>query len=207
MKAYSPPESKDTGSEIEDSFVLASFLRGEKSFDNLIRNGIFHRKLFDVGNAWNSFEIYQLYSPEVKVTGESILGLFQAQTKEKQAQFLGKGICDSVFSSSPCSPNNTFRVVKLGSVKSVSSLKLRAVPIAILQRLGLVDQVLPLSNFYFKVRLCSNITDQIFTDTVTAYNKSIEALFTEEWWLGAGSESVRTERTARSRCAGKGDPA
>ena len=131
-------------------------------------NGISHRKLQDFGNAWNSFEIYQLYSPNVNVTGESVLSLLKTQPKEVQDQFLGKGICDASLSLSPCSPSNNLRIVKLGSVKSVSALKLRAVPIAILQRLGLIDQVFPLSNFYFKVRLCPGVTDAHFVGTMTA---------------------------------------
>ena len=55
--------------------------------------------------------------------------------------------------ATPCRTSNSIRVVKLGAVKSVSAGKHRDVPVAILQRLRLVDQVIPLVNFYFKVRL------------------------------------------------------
>ena len=58
-------------------------------------------------------------------------------------------------------------------MKSVASPKLRAVPVAILQRLGLIDQALPLSNFYYKIRLCEGVTDLTFTSTITDYNKAI----------------------------------
>jgi hypothetical protein len=50
--------------------------------------------------------------------------------------------------------------------------------VAILQRLGLVDQVLPLSNFYIKVRLVTDVTDEIFVQKIISYNRTInEQLF------------------------------
>ena len=105
LPTYLAPDSKDTGSEVgEENFVLASFLRGERSFDGLVRNGVYHRKLVDVGNVWNNFEIFQLYSPRRNVTAESLLAFFGTQSKEFQSLLLGKGLCDSLFASTPCSP-------------------------------------------------------------------------------------------------------
>ena len=71
------------------------------------------------------------------------------------------------------SPQNDLRIIKLGSIKTVSHLKLRTVPISILQRLGLVDQVCPVSNFFFKVKLAANITDTILQSTLESFNKSV----------------------------------
>ena len=65
------------------------------------------------------------------------------------------------------------RIVKIGSVKEISALKHRATPIAILQRMGLIDQALPLSNFYLKVRLLPGVTDEVFCNKVRACNRAI----------------------------------
>ena len=45
-----PQEISDTGSEIDDSFVLASFLRGNRVLENLSKHRIFHKLLPDVAN-------------------------------------------------------------------------------------------------------------------------------------------------------------
>jgi len=67
LKFYSSPEAKETGSEIEDHFILASFLRGVKGVEVVAHSGLFHHKLLDAANAWNVFDVYQLYSPHFSV--------------------------------------------------------------------------------------------------------------------------------------------
>jgi hypothetical protein len=157
---YSLPEVKDAGSEIEeDNYVLASFLKGEKVFEEISRRGIFHRKLYDVGNAWSNFDIFQLYSPYKKVTKESVDILLSSQASKLFPSLLGKGICDSPLVTQKCTIDNRLRVIKIGSTKSISPLKLRAVPVAILQRLGISEQVFPICNFYLKIRLSPRMTN------------------------------------------------
>ena len=91
---------------------------------------------------------------------------------------MGKGISDSSLSASPCAPSNAFRVIKLGSIKSVADLRLRSIPVGILQRLKLVDQVLPISNFFLKVALAPGVTDSELQEKLTFFNKqSSDSLF------------------------------
>jgi len=42
-------------------------------------------------------------------------------------------------------------VIKLGKVSVIGALNYRAAPITILQRLGLVEEIAPLSHFYYKI--------------------------------------------------------
>ena len=110
----------------------------------------------------------------ISLSGDTVDRFFDPRFNNDKASFLGKGLCDSSMAFTPCSPLNRFRVVKLGSIKSISSLRLRAAPIAMLQRLGLIDQALPISNFYFKVRLCDDIPDSLFQTKIVNLNKSIK---------------------------------
>jgi hypothetical protein len=128
---YALPEVKETGSEVDDtSFVLASFLRGEKVYENLAKHSIFHRRLPDVGNVWNNFEIFQLYSPYSKISADSIIQAIGSQPDIVKYHSLGKGLCDAVVAVTPPHPANSLRIVKIGSVKEISALKYRATPIA-----------------------------------------------------------------------------
>ena len=131
---------------------LPPFLGGRRS-TSLAKHSIFHRRLTDVGNVWNNFEVFQLYSPYSKVSADAILQAISSQPDLVRYRSLGKGLCDSAVAIAPPHPGNSIRIVKIGSVKEISALKHRATPIAILQRMQLVDQVIPLSNFYLKVRL------------------------------------------------------
>jgi hypothetical protein len=172
LKYYESPDIKDTGSEIDDSFVLASFLKGSKAIDAISQCGLFHRKVADLPNAWSNFDVFQLYSRHEPISKAALDKFLSLSCHDPT--FLGKGICDSALAYSPCSPNNRYRIIKLGSIKSISSPRLRSLPIAILQRLGLVDQVLPLANFYFKVRLCEDVLDSTLHSQLFAFNKNIK---------------------------------
>lgn len=59
------------------------------------------------------------------------------------------------------------------TVETVSELKYRAAPITILQTLRLVEEVIPLSNFYFKVSLAQGITDDQFLLRIRQLNDSL----------------------------------
>ena len=86
---------------------------------------------------------------------------------------LGKGVCDQATVVSSCHPANRIRIVKLGKIDAVKNLEHRAAPLATLQMLGLVDQIFPVSNFYFKVSLAAGISDEIFVSTIRKFNKKI----------------------------------
>jgi len=56
----------------------------------------------------------------------------------------------------------------------MGALKHRAAPIAVLQRLQLVIEIIPLSNYYFKVRLAKEITPGCLRAALVAFNDSVE---------------------------------
>ena len=109
----------------------------------------------DPERVWSNFATYQLYSPDEVITKERVQALFSPppSLEEKNNQkfsdvFTGKYFCDSLLAVEKCDPSNRLRVVKLGDTSSFKNLEQRTNPISVL-RLFLVDQVLPLSNFYF----------------------------------------------------------
>jgi hypothetical protein len=199
---YSLPEAKETGSEVDDStFVLASFLRGEKVYESLAKHSIFHRRLTDVGNVWNNFEVFQLYSPYSRVSADSILKAISSQPDLVRYRSLGKGLCDSAVAIAPPHPGNSIRIVKIGSVREISALKHRATPIAILQRMQLV--VVPLSNFYLKVRLCQDVTDDVFCRKVRECNKAVGDRLFHSFFTG--SETLSLDPSQRLRRQARGE--
>ena len=145
---------------MDENFFIASFLKGSKDVE--INDDYCQNKLSDVANAWNVFDIYQVYSRFFPITSELVDRFFDPEINPVKDSCLGKGLCESSLAFTPCSPANRFRIIKLGSIKHISSLSLRAAPIAMLQRFGLIDQALPLANFYFKVRLRNDVDDSLF---------------------------------------------
>ena len=87
--------------------------------------------------------------------------------------FFGKAFCEAATALQPCAPSNRVRIVKLGATGSVKALEHRAAPLAILQKLLLVEQALPLSNFYFKIQLHAGVTDSIFLTQIRKFNDTL----------------------------------
>ena len=169
LRHYVLPEAKETGSElVGEDFVLASFLKGDESLHKVAQAGVSYFKLTDPSGSWSNFDVCQLFPP-----AGSSWSHVPAKSKSFRAELLGSGFCDPAVVFTPCRPDNSLRVVKLGSIKSISALKMRAAPLAILKRLGVIDQVVPYSNFYYKVRLSQGVTDEVFQSKVTSYNRSL----------------------------------
>ena len=139
LKHYTPPEIKETGSEIGEDFFLASFLKGGKDAE-IDGSDFSYVKLPDVANAWSVFDIFQVSSRYFSITSEIVERFFDPQCNKDQSSCLGKGLCESSMVYTPCSPLNRYRIIKLGSLKPISHLRLRAAPIVMLQRFGLIDQ-------------------------------------------------------------------
>ena len=97
----------------------------------------------------------------------------EGRSEDFRDVLIGKCFAEPALAHEPAEPYNRFRDIKLGSIKSVSALKLRAAPFSIMVRLGVIEQVLPLSNFYFKVKLAEGVTDAVFGERLIAYNRSI----------------------------------
>jgi hypothetical protein len=149
FKHYSVPEIKETGSEIGDQeFALAFFPKSSKNADTISQTGLFHRKVLDLARAWNVFDVYQLYSPHSSITQDMVNKIFEIKSDKASLDILCSCFCHSSLVDTPCLPTNRFRVIKLGSIKNIASPHSRAVALAILQRLGLVDQVFLLRTFF-----------------------------------------------------------
>src|SRR6185437_15923461 len=63
------------------------------------------------------------------------------KTRRRTPPLWKRGVCDQTSVVYPCVPDNRLRIVKLGRVDAIKKLEHRASPPAILQKLGLVDQV------------------------------------------------------------------
>ena len=59
---YEPFDVKETGSEVRDSFVVVTFLKGSKEIEDIAKAGLICRKVPDVANSWSAFDIYHIYS-------------------------------------------------------------------------------------------------------------------------------------------------
>ena len=117
---YSPPIVAETGSEIDDSFLVGAFLKGEKNLTKFPpSSGICHQLVPDVTNAWGNFEVHKIFSRNTPLTVAKITSLF---SNLRTPQTSGKGISDSLLAASPALPSNKIRIIKIGSIKAVSSL-------------------------------------------------------------------------------------
>ena len=72
---------------------------------------------------------------------------------------LGKGFAPQPAIESPCSPDNGLRIIRLGQVGLIGTLQYRAAPITVLQRLGIAQAIISLSNCYFKFKLSPDVSD------------------------------------------------
>ena len=66
------------------------------------------------------------------------------------------------------------RIIKLGSIKLVSSMRFRAIPITVLLRFGLIKHAFPLSNFYIMVVLPDGVDDDMVISNLTYFNKLLK---------------------------------
>ena len=181
---YKPVAPSPTRSEVPDDFFLASFSRGEKKVLEALSRAKVHKCLIaDHDRIWSNFATFQLYSPEENLSKDFVQNLIYNSapplSDEKfSAPCVGKFFCEAATATQECDPQNQVRIIKLGDTKSYKNLDQRAAPLSILQRLFLVDQVLPLSNFYFKIQMRAGVTDDFLLEQVKKFNeKSGEKLF------------------------------
>ena len=73
---------------------------------------------------------------------------------------------------SPCSPGSRQRIIKLGSTDSFQTLETRSLPISTLQQLRLVDQVVSLTNFHYKVQMREGVTDSFLVEALRSFNNN-----------------------------------
>lgn len=110
--------------------------------------------------------------------------------------FKGQILCDSEFASSSCSSSNGIRVVRLASLKAVGPISMRRFPIFILLRLGLIDQAMPISYYYFKVRLSNDVSDGKFQSLVTRFNTISQLNMYHSFYTGDATLLFRKDSVA-----------
>jgi hypothetical protein len=101
LKHYASPEFKSTGSEVNERFVLASFVKGSKDFEFFAQSGFFYRKLVDSANCWSAFDLYEIYpsDDDSSIVSTSPILLVLANCS------------DSAFVSCPCSPSTDIELL------------------------------------------------------------------------------------------------
>ena len=67
LSYYCSPEIKDSDSIVDDDYFIASFLKGSKD-DSEIDDEFCQIKIPDVANAWNTFDVFQVYPRNFSVT-------------------------------------------------------------------------------------------------------------------------------------------
>ena len=202
LKHYSPPEVKGTGSEVNDRSLLASFPKGSDGLNKVRESGLFFSKVPDLSGAWSAFDVFQLFSP-YSSSDVSFDSFLSACSKAKRS-FHGKVLCDDLFVSTPCSSSNRLRVLKLGSIKSIHALRWRSFPVFLLQKLGLIDQALPLSNFYFKVRLLEGVSDSLLFSKLQAVNKAVKDVLFHSFFDGDVTTSLVVARARVGQASTEG---
>lgn len=62
----------------------------------------------------------------------------------------------------------------MASLEGFGKIEHRGGPISVLQKLGLVDQVLPLSNWHFKIQKCTGVTDELLAALLKNYDGGLK---------------------------------
>ena len=93
---YSPFEVKETGSEIhQEDFVIATFLKGSKEIDAIAKAGFYCRKIPDLANSWNAFDVYQIYAIHDCVSCDTIRSFLLSKSQSVTSSTIGIGMIDS----------------------------------------------------------------------------------------------------------------
>ena len=158
-------------------YFLASFLKGDKKKERMIfalgKAGIAARLVPDTARSWSYYEVFQLYAPEGVISHALLSDLLSHEGPGLSPSLCGKGFMEGSFVLDPCTPENGLRIVRMDSLEGFTKMESRSGPIAIMQKLGLIDQALPLTNFHFKVRLCPNITDELFFELLANFDSTV----------------------------------
>ena len=185
----SPPPSVPV-----DGCLLASFSKGERKVLDALAQANVNRKLVpDVDRVWANFSTFQLYSPEEALTFEHVRPLLGSAT------FSGKGFFEMGKFISPCSPGSRPRIVKLGSTDSFQTLETRSLPISTLQQLRLVDQVVSLTNFHYKVQMREGVTDSFLVEALRSFNNNKGERQFHSVYDGVSTRLMHPPPTPRSR--------
>jgi hypothetical protein len=177
---YEGVEIKETDSDIVENYIycVSPKTSSSPSLSSLYKVGIFERVIPDPERAWGNFTISTLSSPDKGRFGKFVdIVNNTTEFDPLTARFFNQqhSFCSPETLSSPCSPSNQFRVIKLGKMDHFSNLKHRFAPISILRKLKISENVIPLSNFYLKIRLNPEVDDQTVISKLTQFNVKCRA--------------------------------
>lgn len=177
LPTYKSPCVRETDSDVGENFRLFTSPKSAgDDYSTFAKVGLFSRPVPDPDRIWSNYSLSQFYSPCKDLnTFTPHLSLLEIG---------GRANCDSTFVATPCLPENRCRIVKLGKVRIISALQHRAAPIITLQKLKLIDQILPLSNFYFKVRMRDGVTDDQLVDALKQINNNLKVDLFHSLFLG-----------------------
>lgn len=163
--------TRDTESDAaQEKYIIIAAAKNEKlSLESLTNAGILHNMIPDNERIWSHFNAYMVYSPDHDVSERIALAAIDTSGSCK-----GKGICDSVLISTPCLQSNPYCMIKLGRTRTMADPKLRIAPIAALQELGVIEQAIPVSNFFIKIKLAPKVTVESLSRTLSALNRALD---------------------------------
>ena len=169
-KKYQPPPlPTSSASQVCEDYFVASFVKGDKKTLGVFRKaGINYRLIPDIYRSWANYDIYRIYSSETKLSQESLKDLLSSPG------FTGRGLMDGNLAETPCSPENKLRIIRMASLEGFGKVEHRGGPLTVLQELGLVDQVLPLSNWHYKVQLPPWVSDSMLEEVLVNYDKRLK---------------------------------
>ena len=174
-----PPELKETDSDTCANSLFIAFPKGAApaapALTALARSGIYSKSVRDPERVRNYYSIFEFYSPFKSVSFDAISSLLAVEEKKggPEPSLLGKGCASQPSIETPCSPDNGLRIIHLGQVGLIGPLQFRSAPITILQRLGLAQEITPLSNFYYKFKLSPNVSDAHFQARLHQLNRGL----------------------------------
>ena len=167
-----------SASEAGDNFLLASVEKSQrKALDVLPEAGIQVRCLPDPDDLNKSFVCCELYAREEEVAKEAVhklLTFAKAQDKPKEMEDVsGIAVCESSALIDACSRANGLRILKIAVLNSVRDN--RSAILRLLERIGGVVDAIPISLFYYKIRLADGEKGRAVESRLKEVNKKLKS--------------------------------
>ena len=172
-KLHKPTSWTTPTSHVSDDSFVASFVKGDKKpLNALVQAGVNYRLVPDVNRSWSNYDVYRLFSPGL--SKKFLQELLDHNGPGLPPSLVGRGFMDGTLTTTPCSQDNNLRIIRMASLEGFGKIEHRGGPISVLQKLGLVDQVLPLSNWHFKIQKCTGVTDELLAALLKNYDGGLK---------------------------------
>ena len=144
--------------------------KDKRSLDVLPGVGISFRSISDTSDVVPFFSSFQVFSASVVVNRELV---FSSLKNGGSPPLPLNSVCDSITLTQKCEPVNPFRVIKLARLDSMKLPEHRGAIFILLERIGCVEQIFPLSRFYYKVRLSKPGDESHLVSNLIRINKEM----------------------------------